>query len=58
MPGKNWNSKQGTWTPIVRPETKELAARAARLRATGKTVAQIAKELGRSQSRVRELLKD
>lgn len=58
MAGKNWNSKRGTWTPIIRPETKELAARAARLRAQGRTVAQIAKELGRSASRIRELLRD
>lgn len=58
MGGKNWDSRRGTWTPVVRPETKELAARAARLRAAGKTVAEIAKELERSESRVRELLKD
>lgn len=58
MAGKNWNSKRGTWTPVNRPETKALAARAALLRAQGKTLGEIAKELGRSVSRVSELLKE
>lgn len=57
MAGKNWNSKTGEWSDVVRPETKELAARAQELHKEGNSIANIAKLLGKSQSRIRELLK-
>jgi hypothetical protein len=57
MPGKNWNSKTREWSNVVRPETKAKAARAQEMRNAGNPVAEIAKALGVSKSRVYELLR-
>lgn len=57
MLGKNWNSKTREWSDVVRPETKENAARAQEMRKAGNSIAKIAKALGVSESRVRELLR-
>ncbi|WNG44236.1 helix-turn-helix domain-containing protein [Archangium minus] len=57
MPGKNWNSKTREWSDVVRPETKEKAARAHEMRNAGNSIAKIAKTLGVSNSRVYELLR-
>ena len=57
MSGKNWNSKTREWSDVVRPKTKERAARAQVMRNAGNSVAKIAKALGKSTSRVYELLR-
>jgi hypothetical protein len=57
MQGKNWNSKTGEWSDIVRPETKENAALAQEMRKAGDSIAKIAKALGKSESRIREYLR-
>lgn len=57
MPGKNRNSRDGTWTDVVRPETKAKAVRSRELLESGNSLRSIAKILRLSESRVRELLK-
>ncbi len=57
MPGMNRNSKTREWSDVVRPETKEKAARAQEMRNAGNSLATIAKALGVSETRVRELLR-
>lgn len=57
MPGKNWDSRTGTWSPIVGDRANALATRARKLYARGWSIAAIAKELGRSESRIREYLR-
>ena len=55
---KNWNSRHGTWTEVVSDDVKEMALEARRLRKNGLSVNDIAKKLGRSTSRIYELLRD
>ena len=43
MPGKNWNSKTKTWSPIVGGQANDLAQRARELRRQGYSVSAIAK---------------
>ncbi|WP_163787349.1 hypothetical protein [Myxococcus vastator] len=57
MSGKNWNSKTREWSDVVRPETKARAERAQEMRKEGNSIAKIAKALGVSETRVRELLR-
>lgn len=57
MSGKNWNSATREYSDVVGPETKENAARAQKMREAGVSVAEIAKVLGKSKSRVYELLR-
>lgn len=57
MNGKNWKSKKRQWDDLVKPETKNKAAKAAFLKSKGKSVREIAEELELSTSRVYELLR-
>ena len=57
MAGKNWQSKQRLWTDLVKPETKQKAVQAARLKKLGKSVKEIADEMELSKSRIYELLR-
>lgn len=57
MSGKNWHSKTGSWSDLVNKETKDKAKEAARLRKSGKSVKEIAKALGLSESRIYEYLR-
>lgn len=57
MSGKNWKSKKKQWDDLVKPETKNKAAKAASLKSKGKSVKEIAEELELSTSRVYELLR-
>lgn len=57
MAGKNWKSKTRTWTDTVHEETKDKARTAIKLRNTGKPVAEIAKALKLSKSRIYEYLR-
>ena len=47
----------GVYKKLVRQETKDKAERAIKLNQSGKSVAEIAKILGLSKSRIYELLK-
>ncbi len=57
MAGKNWNSKSGTYTNIVSQQILNKSKRAQELYLKGIKVAEIAKELGLSESRIYEYLK-
>ncbi len=57
MTGKNWTSKQREWTELVKPETKQRAALALRMKIQGKSVREIAAKIELSQSRIYELLR-
>ncbi len=57
MTGKNWNSKSGTYSNIKGDEILKKSKRAQELRSKGISVAQIAKQLGLSKSRIYEYLK-
>ncbi len=57
MIGKNWNSKSGTYSEIKGVEIINKSKLAQEFRAKGIPVAQIAKELGLSKSRIYEYLK-
>lgn len=54
---KNWNSKLGEYTDIVKDSTKIKAERAQKLRAEGKSVKEISEKCGMSESRIREYLR-
>lgn len=56
MAGHNWNSRSGKRTPLVRPETKELARRAQEMERQGVPRKEIAARLGKSLGRIREYL--
>lgn len=53
----NWDSARQTYSPVVGVETKQFVDQAKNLRAKGKTVKQIAEELGKSESRICEYLR-
>ena len=55
---KNWNSIQSKWTDVVSDEVKEMAQEVRRMRNSGLSVSDIASHIGRSKSRVYELLRD
>ena len=57
MTGKNWNSKSGVYSDIKGDEILKKSKLVQELRAKGIPVAQIAKELGLSKSRIYEYLK-
>lgn len=57
MTGKNWNSKSGTYSNVKGDEIINKSKLAQELRAKEIPVAQIAKELGLSKSRIYEYLK-
>ena len=57
MNGKNWNSKTKQHTQVVRKETIEKAKSASKLKDRLMSVAEIAKVMKLSESRIRELLK-
>lgn len=58
MRGKNWNSKTGEYSELVNCETVNKAKNAQELRSKGHSVADIAKKLGLSTSRIYEYLRD
>ena len=53
----NWNSTTKEFTPVVRQTTKDLKDRVRELSAQGTPTSEIADLVGKSVSRVRELLK-
>lgn len=55
---KNWNSKTQTWEDIIKPDTREKAMLARFLKFQGWSTKRIAKELGLSESRIKEYFKD
>ncbi len=57
MSGKNWDSKSGIYTNIKSEEILNKSKRAQELKTKGLTVAEIAKKLGLSESRIYEYLK-
>ncbi|NVK73081.1 MAG: hypothetical protein HWE24_06335 [Oceanospirillaceae bacterium] len=58
MRGKNWNSKTGEYSELVKSETLKKAKKAQELRSNGQSVADIAKILGLSTGRIYEYLRD
>jgi predicted transcriptional regulator len=57
MSGKNWNSKSGIYTDIKSEEILNKSKKAKELKTKGFKVAEIAKKLGLSESRIYEYLK-
>ena len=57
MNGKNWNSKTKQHTDVVRKETIDKANYARKLKEGGMSVAEIAKKMELSTTRIDELLK-
>ena len=55
---KNWNSKLNKHTEIKGEETKKLAKEAFRLSELNYSVKDIAAKMGKSESRIREYLRD
>ena len=55
--GKNWNSTTREYENIKSDEIQRLAEKAKKLNKKGKSVPEIAKELGKSISRIYEYLK-
>jgi|TARA_B110000483_G_C17687704_1_gene348150 transposase len=55
--GKNWNSTTREYENIKSDEIQRLAENAKKLYKKGKSVSEIAKELGKSISRIYEYLK-
>jgi hypothetical protein len=47
----------GSWSSLVNDETKKLAQEAQKLHSQGISVAEIAKKMKKSESRIREYLK-
>jgi hypothetical protein len=55
---KNWNSKKGEWTDIIKKDTREKAMLAQFLKLQGMSVKMIANKLSLSESRINEYLKE
>lgn len=53
----NWNSKTKTFTEVVKESTKMLKLKVITLSNKGYTIKKISDIIGRSEARVRELLK-
>ena len=55
---KNWNSKKGEWTDIIKKDKREKAMLAQFLKLQGMSVKMIANKLSLSESRINEYLKE
>ncbi len=55
---KNWNSKKGEWTDIIKKDTREKAMLAQFLKLQGMSLKMIANKLSLSESRINEYLKE